>query len=112
MKLVIFLKLLQPRIVERYPIGPELDDMKPLENQEGELLIIEGKGVMDEEKMRDKELGSLNRNRPREAGYEADDEESDPRSHHNLMKSRRYIIVLDSKSELGKLEVDKAKDPK
>ena len=51
-KLVIFLKLLQLRIMELYPIGAKIDDIEPLEDQEGGLFIIEGKATINEEKTR------------------------------------------------------------
>lgn len=39
-KLILMLRLLWPRIVERYPDGLEFDDVEPLKDREGELFII------------------------------------------------------------------------
>ena len=44
LKPVLLLKLLLPKIVERYLDGPEFDSMGPLEDREGEPFIIRGKG--------------------------------------------------------------------
>ena len=67
MKAMLLLRLLQLRIVERYPTGPEFDDMEPLEEREGEPFIIRRKGEIEEERMMDNELGPSNRKHPREA---------------------------------------------
>ena len=39
-KQVLMLRLLHPKIVERYPDGPEFGYIEPLEDQEGERFII------------------------------------------------------------------------
>ena len=110
LKPVLLLKLLRPKIVERYPDGPEFDSMGPLEDREGEPFIIRGKGQVPE-KMRDDEPGPSNRKRPREPDYDADDEDSDARSHPNLKKTRCYVIVSDEEEEPDTPEDDKTKDP-
>ena len=110
LKPVLLLKLLRPKIVERYPDGPEFDSMGPLEDREGEPFIIRGKGQVPK-KMRDDEPGPSNRKRPREPDYDADDEDSDARSHPNLKKTRRYVIVSDEEEEPDTPEDDKTKDP-
>ena len=53
--------------------------MEALEYHKGEPFIIEGKGEIGEEQMRDDELGPSNRNRPRESNYEADNDDSNTR---------------------------------
>ena len=58
MKPILFTRLLQSKIVERYLTGPEFDDMDPLEDREGEPFIIGGK--VEEEKMMDDEPGPSN----------------------------------------------------
>ena len=40
LKPVLMLRLLRPKIVERYPDGPEFDYMEPMEDREGEPFII------------------------------------------------------------------------
>ena len=110
LKSVLLLKLLHPKIVERYPDGPEFDSMGPLEDREGEPFIIRGKGQEPEE-MRDDELGPSNRKRPREPDYNADDEDSDARSHPGLKKARHYVIVSDEEEEPDTPEDDKTRDP-
>ena len=112
LKPVLMLRLLRPRIIERYPDGPEFDYMRPMEDREGEPFIIRGEGEM----MRDDEPGPSNRKRPRESDYEADDDnddddDSDARSHPNVKKTRRYEIVSDEEEEPGTPEDDKTKDP-
>ena len=62
------------------------------------------------EKMRDDESGSSNRKRPRESGYEADDDNIDARSHLNLKKPKQYVIVSDEEEEPGELEDDNNRD--
>ena len=103
------LRLLRPKIIERYSDGPEFDYMRPVEDREGEPFIIRGEGEM----MRDDEPGPSNRKRPRESNYEADDDDddddSDARSHPNVKKTRRYEIVLDEEEEPGTPEDDKTK---
>ena len=61
--------------------------------------------------MRDDEPGPSNQKRTREPGYDADDEDSDARSHPNLKKPRRYVIVSDKEEEPGELEDDQSRDP-
>lgn len=87
------------RIAERYSMGPEFEDMGRLKDREGEPFVVNGKGVIDEEKRRDNEPGLPNWKRLRQASHEADDEDCDERSHRNLKKSRRYVIVSDSASK-------------
>ena len=65
--------------------GLEFNDVKPLEDREGELFSIQGRGKMPE-KMRDDELGISNHKRPRVSDYEAHNEDSDARPHPNLMR--------------------------
>ena len=43
--------------------------------------------------IRDDKLGRSNRKRSREPDYDADDKDSDARSHPNLKKSKRYVAV-------------------
>ena len=107
LKPVLMLRLLRPKIIERYPDGPEFDYMRPMEDREGEPFIIRGEGEM----MRDDEPGPSNRKRPREPDYDADDEDSDARSHPNLKKARRYVIVSDEEEEPDTPEDDKTRDP-
>ena len=109
-KPILLLRLLCPKIVERHPDGPEFDYMEPLKDWEGEPFIIRGEGQVPE-KMRDDELGPSNQKRPRESNYNADDEDSDARSHPNLKKARRYIIVSDEEEEPDTPEDDKTNDP-
>ena len=109
-KPILLLRLLRPKIVERYPDGPEFDSMGPLEDREGEPFIIRGEGQAPK-KMRDDEPGPSNRKRPREPDYDADDEDSDARSHPNLKKARRYVIVSDEEEEPDTPKDDKTKDP-
>ena len=111
MRPVIMLKLLNPRIVHRYPPETTFDDMEPLEDREGEPLAVEEKDALREEWMRDDEPGPSNRKRGREPDYEADDEESDARSHPHVKKSKRYVIVSESEEETEEPEDDKKKDP-
>ena len=61
--------------------------------------------------MRDEEPGLSNRKRPREPDYDADDEDSDARSHPDLRKARRYVIVSDEEEEPDTPEDDKTRDP-
>ena len=96
--------------MERYPDGPEFDYIEPLKDREGEPFIIRGGGQVPE-KMRDDEPGPSNRKRPMEPNYDADDEDSNARSHPNLKKARRYVIVSDEEEELDTLEDDKNRDP-
>lgn len=56
--------------------------------------------------MRDDELGPSNRKHPRDTGYKADDDNSDPRLHSYLKKPKRYVVVLDEEEEPGELEDD------
>ena len=72
--------------------------MEPLEDREGEPFIIRGKDKMME-KIRDDELGLSNRKRPRESDYKADDKDTHARSHPNLKKPRRSIIMSDEEEE-------------
>ena len=109
LKPILLLKLLRPKIVEKYPDGLEFDDMEPLEDREGEPFIIRGKGEIPE-KIRDYEPGISNPKRPREPNYDADDEDSDARSHPNLKKPRSYVIVSDEEEEPGEPEDDKRQD--
>ena len=44
--------------------------------------------------MRDEEPGPFNRKRPRKPDYKAGNEDSDARSHPNMKKSKRYVIML------------------
>ena len=104
-KPVLMLRLLRLKIVERYPDGPEFDSMEPLEDREGEPFIIRGKGQVPE-KMRDDEPGPSNQKRSREPDYNEDDEDSDARSHPNLKKPRRYVIVSDEEEEPSEPEDD------
>ena len=111
LKPVLMLRLLRPKIIERYPDGPEFDYVRPIEDREGEPFIIRGEGEM----MRNDEPGPSNRKRPRESDYEADDDnddddDSDARSYPNVKKTRRYEIVSDEEEELGTPEDDKTKD--
>ena len=101
------LKLLRPKIVERYPDGPEFDYMKPMEDREGEPFIIRGEGEM----MRDEEPGPSNRKRPREPDYEADDEDSDARSHPKVKEPKHHAIVSDEEEEPSEPEDDRDQDP-
>ena len=109
-KPVLMLRLLRPRIVERYPTSPEFEDLTPLSDHEGEPFVIRGKDEMTTT-MRDDELGPSNWKRPREPDYDADDEDSDARSHPNLKKSKQYVIVSDEEEEPDTPEDDKARDP-
>ena len=109
-KPVLMLRLLRPKIVERYPDGPEFDYIEPLEDREGEPFIIRGKGQVLE-KMRDDEPGPSNRKRPREPDYDADDEDGDTRLHPNLKRPRRYVIVSDEEEELNEPEDNRQRDP-
>ena len=109
-KPVLMLRLLRPKIVERYPTSPEFEDLMPLSDHEGEPFIIKEK-VQMQEKMRDDEPRALNRKRQWNNGYEADDEDSDVRPHPNLKKTRRYVIILDEEEEPGTPEDDKTRDP-
>lgn len=105
MKLVLLLRLLQPRIVERYLTSPKFEDLEPLSDHEGEPFIIRGKVEM-QEKMRDDEPGPSSRKRLREAGYEEDDDESNGRLHTNLKKSKQYVIISEEEDELGEPKND------
>ena len=109
-KPVLMLRLLRPKIVERYPISPEFEDLTPLSDHEGEPFVIRGKNEITTT-MRDDELGPSNRKCPREPDYDANDEDSEARSHPNLKKARRYIIVSDEEEEPDTPEDDKTKDP-
>ena len=107
---MLFLKVLQPRIVERYPTGLECDDVEQLEGKEGEPFTIREKGVIVEEKMMENEAGPLDQKHSREAGYKADDEDSDAKSYPNLKKPRRYLIVSETEDEPDEPEDDKIRD--
>ena len=110
-KKVLLIRLLRPKIVERYLDGPEFEDVEPYEDREGKPLIIQGRGEMPE-MMRDDESGPSNQKRPRESDYEADDEDSDARLHPNLKRPKRYIIMSDEEEEEpGKPEDDKNQYP-
>ena len=61
-KPVLMLRLLRPRIVERYPTSWEFEDLAPLSDHEGEPFIIRER-VQMQEKMRDDEPGPSNRKR-------------------------------------------------
>ena len=90
---ILLLRLLPPKIVERYPDGLEFDYMGPLEDWEGEPFIIRGKSKMPE-KMRDNEPGPSNRKRPREPNYDADDKDNDARLHLFQAASRGHVRRL------------------
>lgn len=108
-KPVLLIRLLCPKIVERYPNGQEFDDVEHLEDREGEPFIIRGKGKMPE-RMRDDELGLFNWKRPRSAGYKADDEDSDARLHPNLKRPKRYVIVSNEEEKPSEPEDDTTGD--
>ena len=103
---MLLLKLLQPRIVERYPTRPEFEDMEALSDHEGEPFIIRGKTEMQEE-MRGHKPGPSNWKCPRDIGYEVDNDDSDVKLHPNLKKPKQYVIVSEEEDELGELEDDK-----
>lgn len=103
----ILLRLLQPRIVERYLIGLEFDDVEPLEDLEGELFIIRGKGEIGEEKMRNDEPGPSNWKRLRDSDYKADDNDNNARSYPNIKKPKRYVTISEEEDESDELEDDK-----
>ena len=81
--------------MERYPDGPEFDNVEPLEDREGEPFIIQGRGEM----MRDDEPGPSNQKHPRKSNYKVDNEDSDGRSHPNIKRPKRYVIVSDEEEE-------------
>ena len=84
--------------------------MEQLEDKEGEPFTIRGKGVIVEEKMMENEAGPLDQKNSREAGYKADDEDSNAKSYPNLKKSRRCLIVSESEDESDEPEDDKNRD--
>ena len=61
--------------------------------------------------MRDDKPGPSNRKRPKELDYDANDKDSDARSHPNLKKPRRYVIVSDEEEEPSEPEDDRGRDP-
>ena len=109
-KPVLMLRLLRSKIVERYPTSLESEDLTPFSDHKEEPFIIREKMQM-QEKMRDDEPWPSNRKRPREPDYDANDEDSDARSHPNLKRSKRYVIVSDEEEELDTPEDDKNRDP-
>lgn len=66
---------------------------------------------MENEQMMDEELSLFNQKRLREADYEADDDDSNARSHLSLKKAKRYVIISKEKDELGEQEDDENWDP-
>ena len=109
-KPVLMLRVLRPRIMERYPTSPGFEYLAPLSDHEGEPFIMRER-VQMQEKMRDDEPGPSNRKRQREPDYDGDDKDSDARSHPNLKKTRRYVIVSDEGEEPDTPGDDKTRDP-
>ena len=68
MKPILMLRLLRPKIVERYLDGAEFYYIEPLEDREGEPFIIQRK-IERPGKMRDDEPGPLVKNGPFYPGF-------------------------------------------
>ena len=66
--------------MERHLTSPEFEDTEPLSGHEGEPFIIKKKVEM-QEKARDDELGPSGQKCLRDNRYEADNDDSNARSH-------------------------------
>lgn len=60
--------------------------------------------------MRDDKSGPPNWKRRTKSDYEADDKNSDARSHPNLKRPKRYVIMSDKEEELSQPEDDQSRD--